>query len=187
MTEKPEEQEPWWKRQERESREKLRKVNEEENDKRKSTASTDFKHFMLGVIGLAVLTLFLLNIAHNTQNIGFEIDKFLAGLKNLFDGEKHISEVKTCEELSPRVIKMSKENENRLLGKILKMSNIQKNNQQNDFIHDCVADALWSRGNIDPKVRFALKQDKDGDYILRYKPILNYEKLLKSVLEGTNR
>ena len=175
MTKKPEcrdlleteeqEQEPWWKRQERESRERLRKLSEEENDKRKSPASTDFKHFILGVVGFAVLVLLVINLSNKTQNMDTnEIDNFLAGLKNLFGGEKPISEKSTCKELSPRIIKLSEENQTPFSKKILKLYDIQKNEHRSeDRILDCSANAKWSRGG-NSMINFYIEKDKDGDY-----------------------
>ena len=66
----------------------------------------------------------------------------------------------TCEELAPRIIKLSEENENPFSGRVLKFYNIEQVEGSEDDLLRCHADATRSRGG-DVSVAFFMNEDGD--------------------------
>lgn len=105
------------------------------------------------IIGSVVLAVFLFT-------------DFSKNIENFF---QDISSIKTCKDLSPRIIKLSKENQNPFASKILKMYEIRESAYKDGAkILNCTARAKWDRGG-ESIVNFHLEKDKDGDYFIGYK------------------
>ncbi len=74
----------------------------------------------------------------------------------------------TCEDLSPRIIKLSKDNENPFRPRILKIYDIKGEPASGDEILSCSGRAKLSRGN-DSRIRFHITEDEDGDQFIGYR------------------
>ena len=76
---------------------------------------------------------------------------------------------KTCEELVPHIIDLSKKNTNPLAAKLLKLYDIQTRDPSGDRVLRCVAKAKMNRGDIDRMVSFYIQEDSDGDRFYGFK------------------
>ena len=71
----------------------------------------------------------------------------------------------TCEELAPRIIELSEDDD---LVSILKLSSIRKI-ENTEYALECSAAAKMSRGG-DSTISFYIEQDEDGDMFYGYQP-----------------
>ena len=87
----------------------------------------------------------------------------------IFLGINSQGPVKTCEDLSPSIIELSKENKGPFSAKILKLYNIKENDANpSGKILDCTATAKTNRSE-DVVINFFLEEDSDGDRFIGYK------------------
>ena len=82
-------------------------------------------------------------------------------------GDLPATSPETCEELAPRIIKLSKENENPFSGRILNLYDIESLESDGDNILKCGARATRSRGG-ERDIFFYLKEDEDSDRFIGY-------------------
>ncbi len=75
----------------------------------------------------------------------------------------------TCEELAPRVKKLSEEQENPFSGRVLKFYDIEELEADGEYILKCEARATRSRGG-DADVIFFMTEDEDGDRFIGMEP-----------------
>lgn len=73
----------------------------------------------------------------------------------------------TCEELAPRIVDLSEENESPSAGRILKFYDIKELDTSGEYILRCSARAALSRGG-DANIIFYLQEDQDGDQFIGY-------------------
>ena len=82
--------------------------------------------------------------------------------------ESYFSNIKTCESLSPHIIKLSEENPTSSDPKILKFYNIQESEQKEaNHVLACTAEAKTNRGE-NSNIKFHLEKDRDGQYFYGY-------------------
>ena len=78
------------------------------------------------------------------------------------------TEIETCEDLEPKIVELSKENEGLFAREILKMYEVkQVKPSSREHILECTADVKWNRGDDSP-IRFYLMEDDEGDQFIGY-------------------
>lgn len=102
-----------------------------------------------GIILLIIIGVFLLDRAMNNYEENSRVD--------------------TCDQLAPHIVELSKERDDSLQPKILKLYDIKEESHRDRELN-CIATARWSRGNKSQIVFYRFR-DKDGDSFIGYKSL----------------
>ena len=73
---------------------------------------------------------------------------------------------RTCEDLQPKIVKLSEDNKNPMARTILKLYEVTEVERTEDKL-TCYAVARWNRGDDSP-IEFYVEEDADGDTFIGY-------------------
>ena len=93
----------------------------------------------------------------------------LAGIEIILVFGSQEGSMKTCSDLSPDIISLSKKQNSPFARKILKLYDIKEQKVSGKRILNCTAMAKLNRGDRDRTIDFYIEQDADGDRFYGFK------------------